>query len=84
MDKDHAANYVVCEKDYPTYIYVSFTSEKLIRKFGEEICIHSDGTKVLDSNVHTTTRLELFNNIFSEVQKLVELKINNEPPVLND
>lgn len=76
MNRDHTANYMVCEKDYPTYIYITLRDEKLIRRFGEDVCIHTDGSKLIADNVFTDTRRDLFNNIFDELRKQVPLRTN--------
>lgn len=76
MNRDHTASYMVCEKDYPTYIYITLRDEKLIRRFGEDVCIHTDGNALIADNVFTDTRRDLFNIIFDALKKLVTLRAN--------
>ncbi|MCE3281825.1 MAG: hypothetical protein K0Q66_562 [Chitinophagaceae bacterium] len=77
-DKNYSASFVVCEKGFPTYIYLTLLDETLAEKFGEEICLHSDGRQLLADHVYTEERLELYKLVFEVIQNTVQLGVNNQ------
>ena len=82
-NETYTANYVICQKQDPTYIYVFFESENLKKEFGEEVCMHTQDNKLLESNIYSDRRLELFSELFLQVMKLHSMKeqttLNNTP-----
>jgi hypothetical protein len=77
-NKDYTASYVICDKNYPTYIYVSLNDQGLVKEFGEEICIHSDGKNLIEDQIYTGHRLELYAVIFQAIGKVEALKENSK------
>jgi hypothetical protein len=77
-NKAYNASYVICDKNYPTYIYLSFTDAELVKEFGEEICIHSNGETLIEDHIYTDHRLELYTTIFHAIAKVEPLKENSK------
>jgi hypothetical protein len=63
----HTANYLICQRQDPVYMFIFFSDETLITEFGQEICIHSVNNQLLDDNIFSGKRLELYTNIFNQV-----------------
>jgi hypothetical protein len=66
-NRQYSASYTICEREYPTYIYVSFKDNELAKEFGEEIVLHSDGGNLLLNNIYTEHRLELYVAVFNAI-----------------
>ena len=77
-NKNCSASFVVCEKGFPTYIYLTLLDKELVEKFGEDICLHSDGRQLLTDQVYTGDRMELYSAVFKVIQNTVQLGVNNQ------
>jgi hypothetical protein len=77
-DQDYSAVYVISENAYPTYIYITLTAPELVREFGDEVCIHSDGRDILTNHIYTDRRLQLYSAIFEAIKEVARLKENSE------
>lgn len=76
--QQYSASYLVCQRRFPTYIYVTFNNQDLVRKFGEEVVIHTDGQTVLTNHVYSEQRIELFIILLNSIKGLVSLRSNTE------
>jgi hypothetical protein len=77
-EQEHSATYVISENAYPTYIYITLKEAELIKEFGDEICIHSDGKDVLTNHVYTDRRLQLYRSIFDAINARESLQENSK------
>jgi hypothetical protein len=77
-NKSHSAAYVISDLVYPTYIYASLNSPDLLKEFGEDICIHTDGRSILTDRIYSDNRLTLYTAIFKAITEAEELKVNHQ------
>ena len=75
-DKDYSASYLICSRQEPIYIFVFFRDKELVQEFGEEICMHISGDKLLHDNIYSGKRLHLYTEIFSQVM----ISVRNDHP----
>jgi len=68
-NKDHSANYLICQRQEPHYIFIFFKNEELMKEFGAEICIHSAGNAMLEDNIFSENRRNLFASVFPAVMQ---------------
>jgi hypothetical protein len=75
-ENQYSASYTICEREHPTYIYVSLKNADLVQEFGEELVLHSNGRTLLDDHVYTENRLELYTAVFKAISGKEVLKEN--------
>lgn len=75
----YSADYLISQENYPTYIFVWFGDPALVKEFGNEICIHTDGNKLLDEHIHSEKWRDLFTSVFEAICHKENLFKNPKP-----
>lgn len=77
-ENKYTASYIICDREYPTYIYISLKNEALVKEFGEELVIHCNGGEMLTNHIYSDTRITLYKAIFDAISGIETLKENTE------
>lgn len=75
-NRHHTVSYTVCDREYPTYIYITLKDEVLVKEYGEELVLHSNGGKLLVNDIYSEHRLDLSMAIFMAISAVENLKEN--------
>lgn len=75
----YTADYLISQESYPTYIFAWFHDAELVKEFGNEICIHTDGDNMLDEHIHAEKWRQLFTAVFKAISSR-EALFNNPKP----
>lgn len=73
QEKEFSATYVVSSERFPFYIFVSLLNPELIKQFGEDIAIKSDGKRVLGGSDIPEGIQALRKVLFTHINKVEQL-----------
>lgn len=77
--KQYAAVYIVSAEHYPIYVFVSFLHPDLIKKFGEDIAIKTDGNKVVGQSDIPVGINDLKRTLFQIINQVEQLNLLPPP-----
>ena len=77
-DQQYSADYTICDRESPTYIFITLYGEGIVNEFGAEIVLHANGNTLLTDQIYTTHRLELYTVLFEAIKNTGELRATHE------
>lgn len=83
-NRNRTANYVVCQRTNPTYIYINCQDADLIKEFGDELVLHVERAQLLTNNIYSDKRLELCSTIFDALTARLQLAESHQSSITNN
>jgi hypothetical protein len=81
--REHKALYTICEREFPTFVYITFLDPQLKSEFGEEVVLHCTAERLITEQVYTNHRLELYQALYEAIRADETIRLSLSSPVNN-